>query len=477
MSDPNGSSRPDSEGEAAEAGSPAAAPPPADSAPAEESAAAAAGEQASAPSETPPQPGGSKLFPQLPDDPRLIENQERARAAAANADPSDPGSSTSSADPAAVTSVMSSSELQAGIESPPAGTAPAAPATPAAPPAGGTPAAPATPAAPGTPTSSNPASDKHWENWTDLDTPAQWRDGSQDFQAPISSDETDTRSVQQTPEIEEAAHTGRNVMLAIVVGIILGSVFFGALSAGRAVVVVLAALALVIALAEFFAVARTVGYRPATLFGLTAVAGLTGAVYWRGFEAYPLFAALIGVGGLLWFLIGVEQEHPTANFAVTTMGIAWIGGLGSFAALMLREPHGDAVLVAVVVGTVAYDVLGYVIGSTTGQTRLAYRVSPNKTVEGLIGGIVLSAIITSLVLYRFPGIFPFTEDVLDAVWLAVIIALAAPLGDLCQSLIKRDLQVKDMGTVLPGHGGVLDRFDAMLFVLPAAYYMSDFLVG
>ncbi len=432
-------------------------------------------------SETPQPRGGSRLFPQLPDDPRLIEAQERERAAAAQAadgaTPDEPY-----VDPATVTSVMDSNELRASIEdgaAAPATPDSAGPASSASTPdlAGPAPANADSDAAPSITGTSPTLSNENWENWTDLDAPAQWREGSQDFQTPVSDDAADSRSVHQTPELDQDQHPGRNVLVAIAVGIILGAVFFGALSAGRAVVVVLVALLLVIGIAEFFGVARTVGYRPATLLGLAGVAGLTGAVYWRGLEAYPLLAALIVVTGFLWFLFGVEREHPTANFAVTTMGIAWIGGLGSFAALILREPHGDAVLIAAVTGTVAYDVLGYVIGTTTGQTRLAYRVSPHKTVEGLIGGVALSAVITSLVLYRFPGIFPFTENLFNAVWLAVLISLAAPLGDLGQSLIKRDMQVKDMGTVLPGHGGVLDRFDALLFVLPAAYYMSNYLLG
>ncbi len=414
-------------------------------------------------SETPPPRGGSRLFPQLPDDPRLIEAQERERAAAAqsaaNVDPDEPY-----VDPATVTSVMDSNELQASLENgAPASTTPADPAP--------------TDPVPDITGTSPTLSDENWETWTDLEAPAQWREGSQDFQTPVSDDVADSRSVHQTPELDQDEHPGRNVMAAVAVGLILGAVFFGALSAGRAVVVVLVALLLVIGVAEFFGVARSVGYRPATFLGLAGVAGLVGAVYWRGLEAYPLVGALIVVAGFLWFLFGVEYEHPTANFAATAMGIAWIGGLGSFAALILREPHGDAVLIAAVTGTVAYDVLGYVIGSTTGQTRLAYRVSPHKTVEGLIGGVALSAVITSLVLYRFPGIFPFTDNLFDAVWLAVAIAIAAPLGDLSQSLIKRDMQVKDMGTVLPGHGGVLDRFDALLFVLPAVYYVSDYLLG
>ena len=85
---------------------------------------------------------------------------------------------------------------------------------------------------------------------------------------------------------------------------------------------------------------------------------------------------------------------------------------------------------------------------------------------------MLSVVVTTLVMNRFPGVFPWTENLLDALWLSLAVALAAPLGDLSQSLVKRDVAVKDMGNLLPGHGGVFDRFDALLFALPAAYFVG-----
>ena len=235
----------------------------------------------------------------------------------------------------------------------------------------------------------------------------------------------------------------------------------------------MAVMALVLAAAEFYQAVRNVGYRPAALLGLASVGCLAAAVYWKGLEAYPLVIGLTVLAGLLWFLFGVEGEHATANLAITLMGVGWIGVLGSFAAMILSMPNGDAVLIGAVIGTVAYDVGGYVIGRTTGQSRLAPHISPNKTYEGLLGGMILSVVVTTLVLNSLPGIFPWTEQMTDALWLGVAVAIMAPLGDLTQSLVKRDLGVKDMGSLLPGHGGVFDRFDALLFVLPATYYVAD----
>ena len=126
-----------------------------------------------------------------------------------------------------------------------------------------------------------------------------------------------------------------------------------------------------------------------------------------------------------------------------------------------------------IIGTATYDTAGLFIGRATGQSRLAPHISPNKTYEGLIGGMIFAVLVVTFGLGIWPGLMPWSGDSqLDALLLGIVVAVMAPLGDLAQSLIKRDLGVKDMGTALPGHGGVFDRFDAMLFVLPAVYYLA-----
>ena len=101
-----------------------------------------------------------------------------------------------------------------------------------------------------------------------------------------------------------------------------------------------------------------------------------------------------------------------------------------------------------------------------GRHPLAPNISPNKTWEGLVGGAVFSILVSAVVV---GDIHPWTPA--NAALLGVVVAVVAPIGDLCESLLKRDLRLKDMGTLLPGHGGVLDRVDALLFVLPATYYL------
>ena len=101
-----------------------------------------------------------------------------------------------------------------------------------------------------------------------------------------------------------------------------------------------------------------------------------------------------------------------------------------------------------------------------GSHQLAPRISPNKTWEGLIGSAVVTVVASTVVV---GSIHPW--DPATAALLGLVVAVVAPIGDLCESLLKRDLNLKDMGTLLPGHGGVLDRLDAMIFVVPATYYL------
>ena len=436
--------------------------------------------------------GGSRLFPQLPDDPRLAGETPAAPAGPAGAGyeplfdtPNEPtpvavppdGAPAVSSDAPADEPSADSPELPVmppaattadPVESLQAASAPTSAPTSVA----------AAPSAAEVPSEAGTAASEtdRFAQWARLDASAShWREGNQDYEERgVVSDEART-VLHHAPT--ETGRSGRNLPAAIGVGALLAALFFGALRLGEAATVALIAIVLVLAAAEFYRAARPLGYRPATLAGLVGVAGLPIAVHLRGIEAYPIVLAVSAVTIFCWFLFGVEREHPTANMAITALGLVWIGGLGSFAALILREPNGDSVLIGAVIGTVIYDVGGYIVGRTTGQSRLAPRLSPNKTHEGLIGGIVLSVVVTTLVLNRFPGIFPWTGSLIDALWLSLGVALAAPLGDLTQSMVKRDVAIDDMGNLLPGHGGVFDRFDALLFSLPVAYFVGTNVVG
>ena len=245
-----------------------------------------------------------------------------------------------------------------------------------------------------------------------------------------------------------------------------------AFALGTVTSLILAIIVLTFAAGEFFGVLRRAGYHPATLLGLVGTVSLMIAAYDKGPAAVPLVLVLIirvhpplvpaghraGVGG---------GRHPPPPCST----VGWISLLGSYAALLLSpstypDREGIAFLLGAIIATVANDVGALVVGGWIGRHPLAPSVSPNKTWEGLIGGAVFSVVVSAVIVGE---IHPWTPG--KAALLGLVVAVVAPIGDLCESLLKRDLRLKDMGTLLPGHGGVLDRVDALLFVLPATYYL------
>ena len=264
---------------------------------------------------------------------------------------------------------------------------------------------------------------------------------------------------------------GSDLVTRVVVGVVLAIAALICLSFGRGSTAVLVTVVVGVAAFEFYEALRKRGFHPATILGLLAAVTTPLAAYKVGESAFPLMLALLTVFSLLWYLFDVVEARAVVSVAVTVFGYAYIGVLGGFAGLLLVSPNGVGLILGVVLCAVAYDIFGYLIGSWLGKTPLMEKVSPNKTLEGLLGGMTASIVVAALIVNR---ITPWT-DLGHALSLGIVVAIMAPLGDLCESLLKRDLKIKDFGTVLPGHGGVLDRFDAILFCLPAAYYLARYL--
>lgn len=262
---------------------------------------------------------------------------------------------------------------------------------------------------------------------------------------------------------------GRDVPTAVLVGVGIAALALVLFKIGPAATMALVVAVAVLASVELFNALRRGGYRPATLLGLVAVAALPLGAYWRGEGAIPLVLALTLVFSLLWYILGAGGDaRPIPNIGVTLLGVVYVGLLAAFGALILDIPaEGVSILLVAVVAAVLYDVGGFFVGRRFGRTPLT-AVSPHKTVEGLAGGIA-GAMVGSFVVAVLFGAGPFSFGS----WFvfALCCALAAFLGDLAESLLKRDLGIKDMGSILPEHGGVLDRFDGLLFVLPTAYYV------
>ena len=146
------------------------------------------------------------------------------------------------------------------------------------------------------------------------------------------------------------------------------------------------------------------------------------------------------------------------------------GGIGQGVLGEVRV--GPVGTLGVALCVITYDVVGFFVGSQFGKSPIAPRVSPNKSFEGTLAGMI-GAVLMGWILVGgviFGGIYPWSPG--KGAVLGLFVAAGAFLGDLCESMLKRDLGVKDFGSLLPGHGGVLDRFDAILFCLPIAYYLA-----
>lgn len=274
----------------------------------------------------------------------------------------------------------------------------------------------------------------------------------------------------QRPVVE--VDGGRNLGQAIGAGVAFALIAGAAFWAGSAATIALVLAVAVLASIELFGAMRQAGLHPATLLGIVASAALPLAAYHRGDAGFTLVIALSVVASALWYLSGADTQRPAVNVGLTMLGITWIGGLAAFAAFIIQSAGGVDVILAVVLITVASDTGAYAGGKAIGSTPF-HSASPNKTWEGTLVGLIAS-VVAGLVV-GIVGISVFSGDLTDAALLGLTIGILAPIGDLTESMVKRDLGVKDMGTLLPGHGGFLDRVDGLLFALPATYYLGNVL--
>ena len=267
----------------------------------------------------------------------------------------------------------------------------------------------------------------------------------------------------------------RDVPAAFMTGVLLAGVALAALWAGPAAFAVVAGIAVLIAQGELFGVMVKAHDQPATLVGLVAGVLMMAGAYLHGEAATPAMFALGVMAAFLWFMTvpAEHRSHVTRNIALTVLNMAWIPLLAGYLLATLKLSDGRALVASVVALTFLFDTAAFLIGSVSGggwfQRPLAPNISPKKSWEGLLGGTLTTVVAAGAFVTSFVG--PFEDKRLDALLLGVVVSLAATLGDLAESIIKRDLGVKDMGTVLPGHGGVLDRIDSLLFVAPATFLL------
>jgi phosphatidate cytidylyltransferase len=221
----------------------------------------------------------------------------------------------------------------------------------------------------------------------------------------------------------------------------------------------------VMASAELYKMMRRPG--PPIIAGYLMVIALVFAARF-GDREQVLLLVVISVPVVFFFtLLRPTLENASWAMAVVFMGIIWIGLAVAHAMLLRKLPHGGGLMLDTLIGTFLGDTGAYFVGRSFGTRRLSPRLSPNKTLEGLVGGIAVGTFA-----FWFAGTYQDWLNGVDALIIGASVAVAAPLGDLFESLIKRDNAVKDTGKFFGAHGGVLDRLDAVLFTVVTAYYVA-----
>lgn len=259
----------------------------------------------------------------------------------------------------------------------------------------------------------------------------------------------------------------RSRLLVAAVGIPVGVAVVIVGSPYYAVVVGLLTL---MALHEFYTLVRP--YRPNLLVGYLAAIGVLTATHYAGIRGTAGAMAASLALFFFWGMGGRLGHHLVGRMAVTAFGLFWVVTGFSHLLLLRGLENGMTLTILAVGATWTNDSAAFFVGRVFGRRRMAPRISPKKTIEGAVGGLV-GAMVFALAVKMYSPWLPVRE----AVIMGAVIGVVGQWGDLFESMVKRDLKRKDSGRLLPGHGGVLDRFDSLLFVGVATYWTAVLLLG
>jgi phosphatidate cytidylyltransferase len=264
---------------------------------------------------------------------------------------------------------------------------------------------------------------------------------------------------------ERRARAGRNLPAALAVGLALGALALLTLFTIKVLFLVVVGVAVALALWELTRALRTRDIRLPLVPVVTGGSVMIALAYWRGERPLVAALAITVIVVMSWRLPGTSAGY-LRDVAAGMFALAYLPLMASFVALMLAPADGSRRTVVFLILVVCSDVGGYAAGSLVGRHLLVPKISPKKTWEGSAGAALACVVAGAILL----------PTVLHApVWQGVVLGVAAvataTLGDLSESMIKRDLGIKDMGTVLPGHGGALDRIDAMLVSAPVIWLL------
>lgn len=249
----------------------------------------------------------------------------------------------------------------------------------------------------------------------------------------------------------------------IITALVMAVIFIPVVYVGGWLLGITIALLAIIGLFELF---RMKGNSIFSVEGLVSTIALLGFIFAnkfvgilpQGFSSES-FLHLVTIV-LLVCTVFSKNNFSFDDAAVSILGILYIG-IG-FRSLLATRGSGLSLLILVLITIWATDIFAYLIGRKIGKRKLAPNISPNKTIEGSVGGTVTAVLIAAVYLYFFPLVMPFAWSLM----LMFLLSMVGQLGDLVESAFKRYYNVKDSGSIFPGHGGVLDRFDSMLFVFP-----------
>jgi phosphatidate cytidylyltransferase len=232
---------------------------------------------------------------------------------------------------------------------------------------------------------------------------------------------------------------------------------------------------------EYGSMFRRAGFRPSLPLIFLGVIALVISRFAWGFKPLPFLLILLCLSTQVWHMVDYEcgAQRSATDFAISITGILYIGLIGSYLISLRRMPEGEWWFLIAFLSIWIADAAAYLVGKAIGRRKLTQRLSPNKTWEGYLAGVIVGSFGTMgfTVLWRVGAGTQTNLTVGRGFMVGALISILAPLGDLGVSMIKRELQVKDTGTSVPGHGGVLDRIDSWLWAGVLGFYIVSFLIS
>jgi phosphatidate cytidylyltransferase len=275
----------------------------------------------------------------------------------------------------------------------------------------------------------------------------------------------------RAPGSEELPRGGRSLTQAVATAVVLLALVAVCAYLGTTAFFVLVCVVVLTALFEVYDAVVQAGGKPSVLFGMLAGFGMLLAAF---FERPAILAVAVGLtmyGAFVLALRPTRGSSASTDVAWTLLGVAWIGGGGAGAtSILMIDNSGLFLLIGYLLVTAVDDIAAYFVGVSFGNHKMAPSISPGKSWEGFLGG-------TAAALAAGLAFGALTDDLtlVDGLALGAISSVLAPVGDLVESMFKREMGIKDSGRLLPGHGGLLDRLDAIVFCAPAAYLYLRFI--